>query len=137
MRDRDLQSPGQTLEASLDNVMVVGAIQRLDMQRAACGLREGLKPFLEQFRVHLTQFVARKFDVPDQVGPVRQVERHARQRFIHGNIDVAVAVDAPSVAKSLGHRLADSDTSILSRVVKIDVQIAFGPNRQVDKAVPR
>src|ERR1700760_1135390 len=56
--DGDLQRPRQALVAGLDDVVAVGSVQRLDMERAAGSLGESLEPLLEQFRVHLAQLVA-------------------------------------------------------------------------------
>src|SRR5258706_11669728 len=73
-RDRLAQRARQTLEARFDDVMVVLAVQILDMQRDAGLLRERLEPLLEQLGVHGAELGLREPDLPDQVGPVRDVE---------------------------------------------------------------
>ena len=42
----------ERLEAALDDMMVVLAIEIFDVQRQAGILREGLEPFLEQLGIH-------------------------------------------------------------------------------------
>ena len=54
-RDRGAQRAGETLEAALDDMVVVLAVEILDVQRQAGILREGLEPFLEQLGVHLAE----------------------------------------------------------------------------------
>ena len=48
---------------------------------------------------------------------------------------VGVARDAALVAQGLGDRLAERDADVLDRVVVVDVQVALGPDREVEEAV--
>ena len=107
------------------------------MERDACRLRKGLEPFLEELGVHLAELGLGECHLPDEIGPIRGVERHARQRLVHGNERVAVPVDAAAVAERARDRLADDVAGILGGVVEIDVQIALGPKRDVDQAMAR
>src|SRR5471032_2270543 len=50
--DRGAQRAGETLVATLDDVVVVLAVDVFDMQRQACGLGEGVEPLAEEFGIH-------------------------------------------------------------------------------------
>src|SRR5215472_16660228 len=93
-----LESASESLVAGLDDVMVVVAVDVLDVQRDTRRLREGLEPFLEELGVHLAELRLGEGDLPDEIGPVRGVERDAGQRLVHGNERMAVAMDAAAVA---------------------------------------
>jgi hypothetical protein len=86
---------------------------------------------------HLAELRSRQRNLPDEIGPVRQIEADAGQRLVERDHRRAVALDAGPVAKRLRDRLADDVAGVLRRVVEIDVQIALGVQRDVDKAVPR
>ena len=118
-------------------MVVVLTVQVLDVERHAGRLGEGLEPFLEQFGVHIAQLVAGEIDLPDQVGAVRQVQRHAGQRLIHRDGRLAIAADALAVAQRLREGGADRDAAVLGRMVEVDMQVAFRLDRQVDQAVAR
>ncbi len=107
-------------------MVVVLAIEILDVQRDAGILGERLEPLAEKLGVHVADFVAREGDLPDQVGPPGNVDRHTRQRLVHGQMHIRVARDPRFVAERLGHRLAEHDAGILGGVVEIDVQVALG-----------
>ena len=78
-----------------------------------------------------------KVDLPDEIGPVRGVERHAGQRLVHRDQRIAIALDAGALAQRLGHRLADGDAGILGGVVEVDMQIALRLHLEIDQAVAR
>src|SRR3546814_19635553 len=59
---------GQTLEAGLDDMVVVGAVEVLHVQRQAGVLGKGLKPLLEQLGIPGAGLVAVERHLPDQVG---------------------------------------------------------------------
>ena len=66
--DRRPQRPRQTFEARFGNMMVVGAIERGDVQRHRGVHGEGLEPFLHQFGVERSDFVAHEFGVNTRNG---------------------------------------------------------------------
>src|SRR5260370_38891016 len=67
--DRLAQCACQPLEAGFDDVVVVLAVDVFDVQGDPGRLREGLKPLLEQFGVHLAELRPREGDLPDQIRP--------------------------------------------------------------------
>src|SRR5205814_48336 len=92
--DRISQRAGEPLEAALDDVMAVLAVDILDMQGQPRLLGKGAEPFLEQFAIDTADRGAFERHLPNQVRPVRGVERDPRQRLVHGNERGAVAADA-------------------------------------------
>src|SRR3546814_10375903 len=75
-------------------MVVVLAVQILDMQGDAGILGERLEPFLKQLGIHLAEFRPADRHLPDQVGAVRDVERDTGQRLVHRDQRIAVAQDA-------------------------------------------
>ncbi|CAA7613459.1 hypothetical protein MCP1_120006 [Candidatus Terasakiella magnetica] len=130
------QRPRQGLEAAFDDMMVVVAVQAFHVQGGARRLGKGLEPLLEQLGIHGAQLVAPERHLPDQVGPVGQVESDTGQRLVHGHIGRAIAVDTLAVAQRLVNRLADGNADILGGVVSIDMQITLGRDGQVHQRVP-
>src|SRR3546814_9118745 len=72
--DGPAQRPGERLEAALDDVVVVEAVEGLDVERDAGGLGEALEPLPEQLGIHVAQLVAGERHVPDEVRPAGDVE---------------------------------------------------------------
>ena len=118
-------------------MVAVFTVKVLDMQRHARVLREGLEPFFEQLGVEFPQLVPCELHFPNQVGPVGKVEGDARQGLVHGDERIAVSGDSLALAQGLGHGLAEDDPGILGGVMEVDVQVAFGAERDVDQAVTR
>ena len=71
------------LKQRFDDVVIVLAVEILDMQGHPGRLGKGLKPFLEQLGVHLAELWPAEGDLPDQIGPVRGVEADAGQGLVH------------------------------------------------------
>src|SRR3990172_2167343 len=135
--DGRAQRAGEALEAGFDDVVRVRPVQILDMQGQAGMLGKSLEPFLEQLGVHVAELGPRQRHLPDQIGPVRGVERAPRQRFVHRDQGVTIAPDAAPVAERLRDGLAEDDAGVLGGVVEIDVQVALGLQLHVDEAVAR
>src|ERR1700675_3150811 len=65
--DRLPQGACQTLEAGFDDMVVVLAVEVLDVQGPPRRLGEGLEPLLEQLGVHLAELGPREGDLPHQI----------------------------------------------------------------------
>ena len=137
MRDRGAERAGQRLEAGLGDVVVVLAVEVLDVEREAAVLGEGLEELAEQLGVEIADLVAAEGDLPDEIGPAGDVDRAAGQRLVHRQVDVAIAGDAGAVAQRLAKRLAERDADILGGVVLVDVEVALRRDADVDQAVAR
>src|SRR6478672_3249393 len=135
--ERRTQSPRQSLETGFGNMMVVGAIERGDMQRHAAVHGECLEPFLHQLGVEGADLVAPELGLEHQERPAGNIERDAGQRLVHGHVNVGITGDALHVAQRLLHRLAERDADVLGGVVVIDVEIALGLDGQIDTRMAR
>ncbi len=80
---------------------------------------------------------AAKRHVHVQPGAAREIDHHARQRFVQRHVGMAVARQAGLVADRLGHGQAQRDAHVFHRVVAVDVQVALGLDVEVDQAVAR
>ena len=85
-----------------------------------------MEEFLEQFGIDDANLVPGEAHLPDQVGPVAQVDRGANQRLVHRHIGVAKADHARIAAHGFLERLAQHDADIFHRVVLVDVEVALG-----------
>src|ERR1700731_2649713 len=133
--DRLTQRACQPLETGFDDVVIILAVEILDVEGHAGRLRKGLEPLLEQFGVHLAELGPREIDPPDEVWAVRNIDADPGQRLVERDHRRAVALDAGAVAQGLRHRGADHIADILGRVVEVDVEIAFGLQGDVDQTV--
>ncbi len=113
--------------------MRVRAVEIFDMQRDPGVLRERVKELAEQLGVHLADLRDREFNPPDQIGPPGCIQRHARECLIHRQLGRTVAPDAAPIAQRLGQRLAQRDAAVLDRMMRVDMQIALGAQRDVDQ----
>ena len=68
-----------------------------------------------------------------QLWAIAEIDDGAAERFVHGDVGVAVASDAGFVAKGFTKALADDDTGILHGVVEIDVDITIDLDFEVDE----
>src|SRR5581483_3226511 len=76
-RDCAAECAGERLEAGFGNVVVVAAVEVLDMQRDAGIGRQRLKELAEQFGVEIADPRPREGHLPDQKRPSRYVDRAA------------------------------------------------------------
>ena len=86
------------------------------------GLQIAHQPHAHQILVH-------------QRGPAAEIERHHGQRFIHGQHEIAGAIDAAPVAQRFGEQLAQHDAHVFDGVVLIDVEVAIGIELEIEAAV--
>src|SRR6202161_2367815 len=63
-RNRLAPRPRQPLVAGLDDMVIVLAVESLDVQGHPGRLDEGLEPFLEQLRVHLAELGLGELHLP-------------------------------------------------------------------------
>ena len=118
-------------------MVVVGAVQCLDVQRHAGVHREGLEPLLHQLGVEGADLVAAELGLEHQERPPRNVDRDAGQRLVHRHVHAGIARDALHVAERLLHRLPERDADVFGGVVMVDVQIALRLHGDVDARMAR
>src|SRR5579885_2587296 len=135
--DRTGKRPRQAFEARLGDMVVIGPVERLHMQRYAGVRREGPEPLLHQFRVETAHLVAGENGLEHEKRTPGYVERDAGQRLVHRNMHVGIARDALHVTERLPDRLAERDAHVLGGVMMIDVEVALGLDRDVNARMPR
>ena len=130
------QAPGGRFEDRFADVVAVAAVVHEDVQVAQRVGGEGLPEFFDQFAVEVADLGRREIGAEDaDREPAAQIDRHRGQRLFHRQREVAVAADAGLVAQRLLERLAEADADVFDRVVLVDVQVALGANREVDRGV--
>ena len=96
-----------------------------------------MEPMFDQLRIPFTQTRRAKFCLENKPRPPRNIERTARQRFIHRRIGMAIARNALFIAQRLQHSLANGNARIFSGVVLVDMQIADCFDLQVNQRMAR
>ena len=72
-----------------------------------------------------------------EVGTSGDVDDGLGERLVQRDEGVAVAADADLVAERFAQCLAEADRGVLDGVVRVDVDVALGTNREVDQRVAR
>ena len=62
-----------------------------------------------------------------------KIDRDAGQSLVHRQMHVGEAADAARIAQRLAQSLAKRDAGVFDRVVRIDMQVAFSRNLDVDE----
>src|SRR5690606_27630082 len=130
------QGATEGLEHGLDLVVGVDATQVVDVQGHQGMVDEALEELLEQVHIEAADDCAGIGHVHLQAGTAGEVQRHARQRLVHGDVGVPVAAQPLLVAHGLGKGLAQGDADIFHGVVVVDVEVAATFDMHVDQAVP-
>ena len=125
------------LKHELGDVMIVGAVEGLEVQRQPAVHCERLKPFPHQLGVEGANLVAHECHIEHQERAPRNVDRHPRERLVHGHVHIGVAGDAFHVAERLLDRLPERDTDVLGGMVVVDVQVALGLDGEIDAGMAR
>ena len=131
------QRAAEGLEHGFALVVGVLAAQVVDVQRHQRVVDEALEEFVRQVDVEGADHGALPWHVHFQARTAREIDHHARQRFVQRHVGVAVAADALLVADRLGDRHAERDAGVFHRVVGVDVQVAHALDVEVDQAVAR
>ena len=116
-------------------MVCVHAAQVVNVQRGARVVDEALEKLVRELGVKRADHAAGERNVQRQAGAPREVDDHARERFVQRHIGMAIAADALFIAHGTRERLANGDTHVFDRVVAVDVQIALGVHFQVDQAM--
>ena len=122
---RHPQRPRRRLEDRLRNVMLIPAVQILDVQVELAFLHERLQELLDQFRLQIPDPRHLELRLVDQVRPSRKIHNHSRQRLIQRNIGMSESRDSAPIAERFVQRLAKNPAHIFHRVMPVDLQIAF------------
>src|SRR5258708_20695107 len=118
-------------------MMSVSAFQVVDVQCYQSMINKSMEKLVHQVDVEFTDQPAGVVDRIFETGPPREVDHHARQRFIQRNIGVTIATHAFLVADSFGKGLAERDSDVLDSMVGIDMKIALGLDFKINHTVTR
>nr|ADI17045.1 hypothetical protein [uncultured alpha proteobacterium HF0010_30A23] len=132
---RHTHRAGKSLEAGFSAVVTVLTIQDGNMNIGLRRIGHGLEELTEQLGFHGPQSRHLKGRVPDQMRAAGEIDHSPRQRLVHRHVGVAIAVDPSLVPQGFLERLAQHKADILSGVVRINVQITFGFDGQVDECM--
>jgi hypothetical protein len=135
--DAGAKRAGKPLEARLGDVMIVLAVERLDVQGDAGVHRESLEELAHELRVELANLRRMECRPEDEERAAGDVERDARQRLVHGQERLRVAGDALEIAQRLAYGLPQRDAGVFNGMVLIYMQIALRGDLQIDETVPR
>ena len=132
---RHPQRAGECLEDRLALVMRVVTAQIVDVKRDQCVIDEALKELVRQVNVELAHHCACEWHMPLEARTSGKIDHDPRQRFVQRDVRKTEAANAFLVADGTRDRLPKGDADILDRVVAIDVQIALGFDREIERAM--
>ena len=92
--------------------MLVGAVQQLDVQIAACLSSERSPKVLDQLDVELAYSILYVGHPVDNEGPAAEIDNRPDESLVHWHISGAESHDASLVPDSLGEGLTQSDPDI-------------------------
>ena len=133
--DRLPHRAGETLVEALADVMVVGAVEQLHVERDARGLAHRVEPVLDQLGVPFAEAFLGELGLPNQIRPSGDVQGNPRKGLVHRRIGSAITPDPGLFAQRLRNRLTQRDRRILGGVVLVDVEVALDLHRHVDQRV--
>ena len=98
----------------------------------AGGLGEALEKVLGQFGLEIANALGVYLATTHAIGTAPQIDRCSCEGFVHGHQEISGAQDASLCTERLEHRFSERDACVFDGVVLIDVEIAFGCERQVE-----
>jgi len=129
-----VKCPRERLKNPLGHVMRIPAGQDIHMKVHPPVNGKGTEKFLNELkgktppdRFHILGSVEGKIRTP------AQIDHHTDKGLIHGNIRKPIAPDPRFVIQGFPQSLPERDPRILDCVVKINFQIAFGVDLQVEQ----
>lgn len=120
VRRRGANSHGHGLEGALRAVVVVEAVQAVDVERDVGGLGEALEAVRHHLAAQLAEELALEAEVDDGVGAVRKIDDGAREGLVERRVGVSEAGDADGRAEGLLVGGAESDADVFGRVVIVN-----------------
>jgi hypothetical protein len=130
--------PADAFENRLGDVMAIGTVLHVDVQREPTASDKSLKEFLDELRREAgADARAWEGSMINQIRPGADVEGDRHQRLIHRHHRMAKALDAFLRPQGPVKRFSKADTHVLDRVVEIDIEIATGVEVEVKKPIAR
>ncbi len=115
--------------------MRVPAVEDLRVDIGVDVVRYGTEKFLDQLEGKVPDVRHELRDAVLEKGAAAEVDDHAGERFVHGEVAVTVAADADLVAECLLECHSEHDPGVLDTVVRINVEVAFDLHLEVDEPV--
>ena len=107
------------------------------MQGEHPGIAERLHELPHELRVEIPDAPGGNLRRIAQAGPPGEVYGAERERLVHWDYSLPVALYATLIAEGFAQRLAQSEARVLNRVVAVDLQVAQTFERYPEAAVPR
>ena len=133
--DRRGEGLGQSFEDGLGYVVAVGSVWDVDVQVEPAIIGEAAEHFLQTLDVEIADLVCPVVNVINAARPARQIDRDVGDGLLHWHGAVTVSGDTLFVVQCLKQGLAETYPDVFDRMVRIDLQVAFCPDDQVDFAV--
>ena len=112
------------LEAGLEDVVGIFSRKLYKVDRGGHAAGKAQPEFLGALHVKIAHFFGAAMDVPVQGAAARKIDGAQDQRFIHGQIKAAVALDAAHIAQCPCKGLTQCNAHILGGVVVVHLHIA-------------
>ena len=131
-----VERASERLEDPLSHVMSIPAGQNVDVKVHSTMDRKGTEKFLDELegktppnRLHILGGIER------EIRTAAQIDHHTDKRLIHWHIRKPIAPDPRLVTKGFPQGLPERNARILNCVVKINVEVAFGVDLQVEQSM--
>src|SRR4051794_27931771 len=115
--------------------MDVGTVKHGKVHRNTGVHRNRAKEFLAEFSVEFTDFGFGYIGLETEIGAIADIESAAREALFHWHVCLAVAFDSSFVAESGFQYLTENNAHVLDGMVRINLQIAFAAQIDVEKRV--
>src|SRR5437016_308473 len=116
--------------------MARAAVEHSRVQVGAGVIDEAAEEILHQLGLQIADQTHPHQVLVHQRRTASQIERDHGQGLIHGQHEIAGAVDSAAIAQGLGEQLPQHDADVFHGVVLVHVQVAGGFELQVEAAVP-
>ena len=97
-------------------------LYKVDSGRHAAGKAQ--PEFLGALHVKIAHLFGLAVDIPVQGAAAGEINRAQDERFVHGQIETAVALDAAHIAQCPGKGLSQRNAHVLGGVVVVHLHIA-------------
>lgn len=112
------------LEAGLEDVVGIFSRKLYKVDRGGHAAGKAQPEFLSALHVKIAHLFGAAMDIPVQSAAARKIDGAQDQRFIHGQIKAAVALDTAHIAQRPCKGLTQCNAHILGGVVVVHLHIA-------------
>jgi hypothetical protein len=131
----EAESAGEGLEDGFDLVMRGAAIEGAEVDVGAGGLCEALEKIFRELNLKIANSFRGDFCVYHAMWAPTEIDSSGGESFIHGHEEVSSAEDAAFRAERFYNGFAESDADVFDGVVLIYVEVAFGGEVDIERAV--